>query len=452
MSLATSLLPHSHTNVRVREETNLPFIAQLDDTEPRVKPRVEQRLSAKGLLEPCARRDKMMLTKVEGPNEFGNKVFTFGGQYAIEVPSHYQVLDIIGRGAYGIVCSALNTETGEPVAIKKVSRLFEDPVDSKRVLREILLLSFLSHPNVLSLKDIFEPPNPDNFSDLYIITELMNTDMQTLLRLSKKRLTAGHCQYFSLQLLCALQYLHSANIVHRDLKPSNLLTDADCNLRLCDFGLARGVTDSKIMTQYVVTRWYRAPELLLACGAYDSSVDLWGAGCLVVEMVTGKPLLAGKDYIHQINLIIDLLGSPNVLQDLPSSISEEALEYLQSLPPSRSKSLEEICPDLRRRFEEHSFFDSFDDGEVHMAAIPEEYYAMFVDFVMGMLQYNPKARRSAKESVAHPWLAEVRGEQLEVDGCVSEAVFSWEYDDAELSTVQLREIFLEKIRSLRTAR
>lgn len=392
----------------------------------------------------------MMLTKVEGPNEFGNKVFTFSGQYAIEVPAKYEVRELIGRGAYGIVCSAVNTETNDMVAVKKIGRLFEDAVDGKRVLREVKLLAFLDHPNILGLKDLPRPSHPESFTDLYVISDLMENDMQALLRSNKVRLKAGHCQYFSLQLLCALQYIHSAKILHRDLKSSNLLTDSECNLKLCDFGLARGCAEK--MTNYVVTRWYRPPELLLVCATYDYSVDLWGAGCLAVEMVTGRPLFAGHDYINQINLIVQLLGVPDLQKDLPSGASEQAMNYIRSLPPSKPKTLEEYVPELRRRFDETSFFDSFDEteeGESGASPIPQrtpaEYYRTFSEFVFGMVKYNPKKRLTAKQAVAHPWLADVRGGQTEIEGCESAKTFYWDKDDKNISTAELRQLFLQEI-------
>lgn len=423
-----------------------------------------------------------MLTKVEGPNLHGEKIYTFNAQYTLVVPQRYAVKEIIGRGAYGIVCSALDTTTGESVAVKKVSRLFEDAVDAKRLLREIKLLAFLDYPGILQLKDLFHQRDADSFTDLYIVTELMQTDIHTLLRSPKVRLSSGHCQYFSLQLLCALQYMHSAHVLHRDLKPGNLLTDADCNLKLCDFGLARGMGEN--MTHYVVTRWYRPPELLLVCKKYSYSVDLWAAGCLAVEMVTAKPLFPGRDYINQINLIVELLGLPDVQHDLPEGTSEEAMRYLQSLPRTRAKSLREYVPELYARFQQPDFFDSFDDAEEDSTTTqksnsstptagsngvrvvgegeegdkssgsrqlytPEKSYAIFERFAMGMLQYNPDKRLTARQAIAHPWLADVRGGLTEMDGCDATQPFTWELDDKPLTMRELRELFVQEIKDFR---
>ncbi|CAG9578162.1 putative mitogen-activated protein kinase [Leishmania major strain Friedlin] len=401
----------------------------------------------------------MILTKVEGPNAAGNKVYVFGvNDYRLEVPERYNVQHFVGRGAYGFVCSAVDAVTNEPVAIKKVMHLFDDAVDAKRVLREVKLLAYLKHPNILSLKDLFKSPDPvDTYSELYVVTDLMESDMDAILRSPRIRLAAGHGQYFTLQLLCALQYIHSAHVLHRDLKPGNLLTDSECNLKLGDFGLARGIGHDDTMTQYVFTRWYRPPELLLVCKHCNYSADMWAVGCLAAEMFTGKPLFPGKDYINQINLIVELLGIPDLARDLPPSTSKEAIHYLSSLPPSKGKKLEEYAPELRRRFDETTFYDSFDTELEEAIAVegaiiarprphpPEEYYAEFVDFIFGLLCYNPAKRRTAKESIAHAWLSDVRGPQETIGGCEAERIYRWDADGTAFTIPQLRQLFIDEI-------
>lgn len=408
----------------------------------------------------------MMLTKVEGPNTAGNKVYVFGvDAYRLEVPERYNVQYFVGRGAYGFVCSAVDEVTNESVAIKKVTHLFDDAVDAKRVLREVKLLSFLHHPNILSLKDLFKSPDPvDAYTELYVVTDLMESDMDAILRSPRIKLAAGHGQFFTLQLLCALQYAHSAHVLHRDLKPGNLLTDAECNLKLGDFGLARGIGADETMTQYVFTRWYRPPELLLVCKHCSYSADMWAVGCLAAEMFTCKPLFPGKDYIHQINLIVELLGVPDLVHDLPPSTSPEAVHYLSSLPPSKGKKLEEFVPELRTRFDETTFFDGFDtEAEEEIVAEggtvahaqprpPEDYYAEFVDFIFGLLRYNPEKRRTAKEAIAHAWLKDVRGPQDTIGGCEAEQVYSWADDGATLTIPQIRHLFIDEIEKFAAAK
>lgn len=109
------------------------------------------------------------------------------------------------------------------------------------------------------------------------------------------------------QLLRGLKYVHSANVLHRDLKPSNLFLNANCDLKLGDFGLARTTSETDFMTEYVVTRWYRAPELLLNCSEYTAAIDVWSVGCILAEILTREPLFPGKDYVHQLRLITEVL-------------------------------------------------------------------------------------------------------------------------------------------------
>eukprot|EP00879_Flechtneria_rotunda_P015881 GHRR01016608.1.p1 GENE.GHRR01016608.1~~GHRR01016608.1.p1 ORF type:complete len:232 (+),score=61.44 GHRR01016608.1:348-1043(+) len=193
-----------------------------------------------------------------------------------ECPANYAPIKPIGKGAYGIVCSARNLDTNDKVAIKKITNCFDNAVDAKRILREVALLSHLRHENVMSLRDVVPPANPSNFKDVYLVYDLMDTDLHQIIR-SPQQLSPDHISYFVYQVLRGLKYIHSANVLHRDLKPSNLLVNANCDLKICDFGLARGagVEEQAAMTEYVVTRWYRAPELLLSCNDYTAAIDVW---------------------------------------------------------------------------------------------------------------------------------------------------------------------------------
>lgn len=125
----------------------------------------------------------------------------------------------------------------------------------------------------------------------YFVTELLGTDLHRLL--SSRKLENQFVQYFLYQMLRGLKYVHSAGVIHRDLKPSNILVNENCDLKLCDFGLAR-IQDSQ-MTGYVSTRYYRAPEIMLTWQKYDQAVDMWSVGCILSEMLEGKPLFPGKD-------------------------------------------------------------------------------------------------------------------------------------------------------------
>ena len=152
-------------------------------------------------------------------------------------------------------------------------------------------------------------------------------------------------QYFLYQILRGLKYIHSANVLHRDLKPSNLLLNANCDLKICDFGLARTAEDSTFMTEYVVTRWYRAPELLLNCSDYSSSIDVWSVGCIFMELLNRQPLFPGRDYVQQLRLIIEAIGSPSEA-DIEFLKNENARRYLASLPVHPKKPLSSLFPDI----------------------------------------------------------------------------------------------------------
>ncbi|CAL5356172.1 unnamed protein product [Camellia sinensis] len=264
-------------------------------------------------------------------------VLTHGGQYVrynvygnlFEV-SHKYVPPIrpIGRGAYGIVCAAVNSETHEEIAIKKIGNAFDNQIDAKRTLREIKLLCHMDHENILAIKDIIRPPKKQVFNDVYIVSELMDTDLHQIIR-SNQPLTDDHCQYFMYQLLRGLKYVHSANVLHRDLKPSNLFLNANCDLKIADFGLARTTSETDFMTEYVVTRWYRAPELLLNCSEYTAAIDVWSVGCIHGEIATREPLFPGRDYAEQLRLITESSPNDTCLGFLRS---DNARRYVKQLP------------------------------------------------------------------------------------------------------------------------
>ncbi|CAN4115447.1 unnamed protein product [Withania somnifera] len=239
--------------------------------------------------------------------------------------SKYQVQEVIGKGSYGVVGSAVDTHTGERVAIKKINDVFDHVSDATRILREIKLLRLLRHPDVVEIKHIMLPPSRREFKDIYVVFELMESDLHQVIK-ANNDLTHEHYQFFLYQLLRGLKYIHTANIFHRDLKPKNILANADCKLKICDFGLARvsfnDMPSAIFWTDYVATRWYRAPEL---CGSffskYTPAIDIWSIGCIFAELLSGKPLFPGKNVVHQLDLITDLLGTPP-----PETIAKHAEE------------------------------------------------------------------------------------------------------------------------------
>jgi serine/threonine protein kinase len=192
------------------------------------------------------------------------------------VDTKYQPIKPLGSGAYGVVCSAKDRVANKRVAIKKIGKTFDDLVDAKRILRELKLLRHFNHENIVSLLDLVPPLEEKPFEDIYCVMDLLDTDLHKIIY-SKNTLTDDHIKYFVYQILRGMKYIHSASVLHRDLKPSNLLLNGNCDLKICDFGLARGVDEGMNgeLTEYVVTRWYRAPEVMCACQAYDAKIDVW---------------------------------------------------------------------------------------------------------------------------------------------------------------------------------
>jgi tRNA A-37 threonylcarbamoyl transferase component Bud32 len=243
------------------------------------------------------------------------------GKHTFTVDRRYSMIRTIGSGAYGVVISALDAKANQNVAIKMVPKAFSDEIDAKRILREIKLLKHFRHDNIVSLIDMMPPNVPflEDFNDVYLVTDLMETDLHRIIY-SKQKLSIDHAQYFIYQVLRGLKYIHSCRVLHRDLKPSNLLVNSNCDLKICDFGLARGIrrgpndpidsgnsgsdstSDPLLLTEYVVTRWYRAPEIMLACHEYSYPIDMWSVGCIFAELILRKPYFPGDDYIDQVCL------------------------------------------------------------------------------------------------------------------------------------------------------
>ncbi|KAJ9548125.1 hypothetical protein OSB04_020668 [Centaurea solstitialis] len=349
----------------------------------------------------------------------------YGGKYThynvlgnlFEVSSKYvPPIQPVGRGAYGIVCCAKNSETKEEVAIKKIGNAFDNNIDAKRTLREIKLLCHMDHENVsktrilqiVKIKDIIRPPDKEKFNDVYIVYELLDTDLHQIIR-SSQALTDDHCQYFLYQLLRGLKYVHSANVLHRDLKPSNLLLNANCDLKICDFGLARTTSETDFMTEYVVTRWYRAPELLLNCSEYTTAIDIWSVGCILMEIALREPLFPGKDYVQQLVLITELLGSPND-DDLGFLRSDNARKYVKQLPHVPTKTFQQKFPKVS---------------------------PLVMDLAEKMLVFDPSKRISVEDALNHPFLQSLH-EINEEPTCSSPFVF--DFEQASLSEEDVKEL------------
>lgn len=352
--------------------------------------------------------DRLVPT-VELPN--GKKIYTIQNQ-TFEVPREYQLTKLVGCGSYGIVCAAVEVDTGDRVAIKRVSRVLEDLREGRRVLRELEIMTALRHTNLIRLRRFLRPELRETFTDVYTVMDLYDTDLDRIIR-SRQALTEEHHQYFIIQAFRGLYYLHSARIMHRDLKPSNLLVNADCALAICDFGLARddqsGEAPVPELTQYVVTRWYRAPEVLgMGAHQYTSAVDVWSLGLIFAELLVGSPLLPGPNYIDQLNMIVMLLGTPTVAE--MEYLSEAARGFILAQPPRPRRPFTEIFP----------------------AASPAA-----ADLLGRLLAFHPAQRPTAAEVIRHPYFSKFRDPAEETE---APQPFEWRHAGVDTADA-LREEF-----------
>ncbi|CAM9448174.1 unnamed protein product, partial [Phaeothamnion confervicola] len=262
----------------------------------------------------------------------GPRTFYIDGQEFRLAPT-FKPLGLLGKGSFGVVVAALDEKTGEKVAIKKIKPVARDAWDAKHILREVRIMRLLAdHPNIITLLDLDLDKRGDA---LYIAMELMECDLHRIIH-SGQSLTREHVQVLLKQLLLAVQAMHGHNILHRDLKPGNILVLSDCQLRVTDFGLARTLRpygQPPHMTEYVVTRWYRAPEVLLGVnGDYGLAVDLWAVGCIFGEMIRGRPLFLGRSHAHQATLIVEALGLPDLdhgVSGVGYRLGEDATRFLR---------------------------------------------------------------------------------------------------------------------------
>merc|ERR1719397_1298321 len=223
---------------------------------------------------------------------------------------------LLGNGAYGAVCLAFDRKTQTKVTIKKNKGIFEELEDAKRILREIKLMAHFDHPDIVPLLGVIavEEDEIEHYEDAYLVMELMQVNLSKVIK--KQKLQTIHYKFFLYQMLRGLKYIHSAGVIHRDLKPENILVNGDdCNLRITDFGLSRGVYkcddgNNNLLTEYVVTRWYRAPEIMCSKKMYDEAVDVWSLGCIFAEFFLREPLFRGKSHLDQLKIIFLILGTP----------------------------------------------------------------------------------------------------------------------------------------------
>lgn len=311
----------------------------------------------------------------------------------LAIAQNYSFRREVGVGAYGIVWAAKNRVSGEEVAIKKIgSRNFEQSMHAKRALRELKLLRHLNgNDNITFFIDCDTNWNGQAFTELYLVEGLMEADLHQIIK-SGQSLTDQHYQYFTYQILRGLKWMHGAGVVHRDIKPGNLLVNSDCELRICDFGLARASpkpSSTFINTEYVATRYYRAPEVILAPHRYTKALDLWSVGCILGEMMKGRVLFQGQSYVDQLSEIFKLRGSPTN-ETLTALCSPEVMKKIRSWPVYQKQPLNTV---FRKA------------GELAL------------DLMDKLLDLDPTTRYTAKQALEHKYLEayHVEADELECE-------------------------------------
>ncbi|KAL8129823.1 hypothetical protein V2J09_018978 [Rumex salicifolius] len=334
--------------------------------------------------------------------------------------NRYKILEIIGKGSYGVVGAAIDTHTGEKVAIKKINDIFEHISDAIRILREVKLLRLLRHPDIVEIKRIMLPPSKRDFKDIYVVFELMESDLHQVIK-ANDDLTREHHQFFLYQMLRALKYMHTANVYHRDLKPKNILANANCKLKICDFGLARvafnDTPTTVFWTDYVATRWYRAPEL---CGSffskYTPAIDIWSIGCIFAEVLTGRPLFPGKSVVHQLDLMTDLLGTPSA-ETIAGVRNDKARKYLMDMRKKNPVPFSQKCPNA-------------DPLALHL--------------LERMLAFDPKDRPTAEEALADPYFKGLSKVERE-PSCQAISKLEFEFERRRVTKEDIRELIYREI-------
>lgn len=332
------------------------------------------------------------------------------------VPERYQNLEYIGSGGQGSCCSAYDIETGQKVCIKKLNGLFDGMENAiilsnaKRAYREIKIMSLVDHQNIIKLLDVFTPQRSlEEFKDIYLVMELMEANLH---RANGVINDHDRISYIIYQILCGLNHLKSADLIHRDLKPANIVANSRCRIKILDFGLARRMSAEEDidtltgggmkMTPYVVTRYYRSPEIITLM-PYGSSVDVWSVGCIMAELFTKQPLFSGDNEIITLCKIFQILGRPS--EEFLSRISDwkrqHAARVLVEKYCGPKRPLEEILPD--------TIFPS------NSLRYPDLTITNARDLLSKMLVIDPEHRISLEEALEHPYIRCMRQED-EING------------------------------------
>ena len=278
----------------------------------------------------------------------------------------YKIIETVGDGTYGTVFKGINTKTNEYVAIKKMKKKYTD-WDECLSLKEVQTLLTLKHSNIVTLNELILQKN-----ELNMIFEFIG---QNLFEYAKNmnEIPEYKIRNISFQILKGLAYMHKNNFFHRDMKPENILISGD-QVKLADFGLARDINSEPPFTDYVATRWYRSPEVILNSKVYSSPIDIFALGAIIAELYTGVPLFPGKEASDQMNKICEVLGTPN--QSDWNEGYDLANQIHFKFPQFRGKKLKNVI-------------NRASDNAINLLEM--------------MLCFNPSKRPSAVKCLQHPF-------------------------------------------------
>uniref|UniRef100_A0A8C2X9Q7 Stress-activated protein kinase JNK n=1 Tax=Cyclopterus lumpus TaxID=8103 RepID=A0A8C2X9Q7_CYCLU len=323
--------------------------------------------------------------------EVGDSTFT--------VLKRYQNLKPIGSGAQGIVCAGYDAVLDRNVAIKKLSRPFQNQTHAKRAYRELVLMKCVNHKNIISLLNVFtQQKSLEDFQDVYLVMELMDANLCQVIQME---LDHERMSYLLYQMLCGIKHLHSAGIIHRDLKPSNIVVKSDCTLKILDFGLARTAGTSFMMTPYVVTRYYRAPEVILGMGYKENDIDQW-------------------------NKVIEQLGTP--LPEFMKKLQPTVRNYVENRPKYAGLTFPKLFPDCL--FPADSEHNKLKASQAR-------------DLLSKMLIIDPAKRISVDEALQHPYI-NVWYDPAEVEAPPPQ-IYDKQLDEREHSIDEWKELIYKEV-------
>lgn len=290
----------------------------------------------------------------------------------------FTAISIIGKGTFGIVYRAKKDQSDEILAIKRVFQ------DKRYHNRELEILKELKHPNIINLRHYFYTKGEKD-DEIYLncVTDYLPQVLSRILSVNfqtRKQLDPFIAKLYAYQMLLSIKYIHSIGITHRDIKPQNVLVDQKTNkIKLCDFGSAKKLVKGQKSLAYICSRYYRAPELIFGSTQYDSQIDVWSMGCVIGELVLGRPLFPGDNPSDQLVEIIKILGTPTK-EDIISMNPQFQEHKFPSIKPTPWEKIFK-----NRKIPEH-----------------------FVDLISKLLVYNPKIRLTAEKALEHVYFDEIK--------------------------------------------